>query len=246
MNLIHPNCHWLKRNRDRFFTGLSLLFLCNPISALAQSKILPNDPSNSDRLSQMFSPDIQGTMGACWDHGKPNLAAGANENGALICSDGSPHQSVKFNEYTETISDFFAASFLIGMRSVVSTNSQVTPTILANYFNSEKGQDFFRQSLESSLESSKVLPPNDHESIRILVDNIMQRSQPILVNPNAFNNLLGTTEQYQEVVQKFCTPPGMSVRQAQIQLPQLNSIQLYAICLKESGLVDNLTRIEKK
>jgi hypothetical protein len=45
------------------------------------------------------------------------------------------------------------------------------------------------------------------------------------------------------VVDNFCTAPGMSVDQAQQQTPGLTSIQLYAICVQESGMADEMLQL---
>ncbi|NJR40852.1 MAG: hypothetical protein HC781_20940 [Leptolyngbyaceae cyanobacterium CSU_1_4] len=55
--------------------------------------------------------------------------------------------------------------------------------------------------------------------------------------------LVGTTEQYGQVVSNFCSTPGMSITQAQQTIPGLSSIQLYAVCVQESGLAEELQQV---
>lgn len=236
---------WIKKsfNWVNFCSVLSLGFLFFPVVAIAQPKPTPN-AENIKRLSTMFSPDIQQTLSACLEKGKVNLAAGATTNGMVICGDGSENNNVKFNDYVDTLSDFFAASFLIGAKSALESNPRLSPEMLVNFLKTPDGINSLRNALEVSLVSSKMLPNDSPESVKILVDNIIQRSQPILEDPKGLTNLLGSKQQYQEIVKKFCYAPGMSANQALTEVSGLNSIQLYAICVKESGIVDSM--IQKK
>lgn len=231
-------------NWGKFGSALSLGFLFIPVVAIAQPKPTPNS-ENIRRLSTMFSADIQQTLSACWEKGKVNLAAGASSNGTVVCGDGSENNNVKFNDYVDTLSDFFGASFLIGAKSALESNPQLSPEMLAGFLKTPDGINSLRNALEVSLVSSQMLPKDSPESVKILVNNIIQRSQPILEDPKGLTNLLGSKQQYQDIVQKFCYSPGMSVNQALTEVTGLNSIQLYAICVKESGIVDGMMQQKK-
>lgn len=215
----------------------SVAFTLRPLPAIAQSN--PATASGMQRLAQMFSPDIQSTINACSEKGKVNLAAGASTNGAVICANGRPDPDVSFTEYVDTVSDVLAASSLVGFRTVMTTNPQVTPTMLQAFLASSQGQETLYTAIESAITRSQLLPSDSTESTSILAGEVVSRLLPAVNDAGGLVNLLGTTEQYQQVVSQFCTPPGMSIESAQELVPDLNSVQLYAICIEESGVTQD-------
>ncbi len=193
----------------------------------------------NQRLDGMFSLDIQQTLTVCAEQKLVNIAAGSDADGSVICGDGFRNSAVQFTDYMNTISDFLAAAFLVGFRTAYKNDSNLTPPQQAEMlalFSTSSGRTFIRQALEHNLIESNLVSKGSTRSLSLLVDSILQRSLPILKNSNSLENLFGTPNQYKLVVEKFCTLPGMSVTQAKM-VSKLNSIQLYAICIQESGTV---------
>lgn len=221
------------------------------LSALAQPGLAPQfsvaaeppSPQRSSalqRLGQMFSPEIQSTIGACLEQGKVDVAAGPTDSGAVRCGDGST-ASVPYAAYVTTVSDVLTASSLVGFRAVLQSNS-VSPAMLRMFLESPQGAIVLRQAVQSAITQSELLPATATESTNILTDAVLTRLLPSLQDPTTLDTLLGTTEQYNQVVQEFCTAPGMSIEQAKSRLP-LNELQLYAICIQESGVADEVLRL---
>lgn len=201
----------------------------------------PQRSSALQRLGQMFSPEIQSTIGACLEQGKVDVAAGPTNGGAVRCGDGST-ASVPYAAYVNTVSDVLTASSLVGFRTVLQSNSGVSPEMLRMFLNSPQGAVVLRQAVQSAITQSELLPATATESTNILADAVMTRLLPSLQDPTTLDTLLGTPEQYSQVVREFCTAPGMSVEQAKSRLP-LNELQLYAICIQESGVADEVLRL---
>lgn len=211
--------------------GLSLIQI-TIISFISPSQAQSKSPSKQ-QINNMFSPDIRKTLGACSEQGKVNLAAGAAANGSVRCGDGS-NSAVKFTEYVNTLSDFITAGLLVDHRAVLKANPEVPLETATAVWQQPTGKALLRQLLEQNLSQTQVV--SSPQSISLLVDNVVQRSLPILQDPASLENLFGTPSQYKLAVNNFCNPPGNSVAQAQTLVPGLSSIQLYAICLQESGV----------
>lgn len=212
-----------------------------PQSSVAAEPPSPQRSSALQRLGQMFSPEIQSTIGACLEQGKVDVAAGATDGGAVRCGDGST-ASVPYAAYVNTVSDVLTASSLVGFRAVLQSNSGVSPAMLRMFLESPQGAIVLRQAVQSAITQSELLPATATESTNILTDAVLTRLLPSLQDPTTLDTLLGTTEQYNQVVQEFCTAPGMSIEQAKSRLP-LNELQLYAICIQESGVADEVLRL---
>ncbi|KGF72115.1 hypothetical protein DO97_12280 [Neosynechococcus sphagnicola sy1] len=220
--------------------------LLSPVAVGANTPSTPNSVSPGQRLSQMFSSEIQATLSACQDHGSVNLTVGADGDGSVVCGDGSRSSPIRYSDYFGTLSDFLAASFLIGFRTAFKTDPQAKPETFAGLVSTAEGQKALKQLLTAALSDSKLVPQkNSSQSISVLVEGVMQRTLPILQNTSSLENLLGTSAQYAQVVSSFCTPPGMSINQAQTNLTGLSSIQIYAICIQESGFADEIIRKQK-
>jgi hypothetical protein len=229
--------------------GLSSLALVvlSPFPAIAQfTSPLGDDLQNSaaaQRLSNMFSAEIQATLEACTDQGKVDLVAGAGEDGLVICGDGSSEPGVAYADYLDTVSDLLTASSLVAFRTAMGADPRVTPEMLAIVFLSPEGAATMSQAVETAIVQNQLLPPDAEESTALLADEVVSKLQNSFQNLAVLEGLLGTDEQYAQVVSNFCTAPGMSVDQAQRQIPGLSSIQLYAICVQESGIADEVLQL---
>lgn len=242
MTLIFPAsvCTFRSRlSRVRSLTasvGTVALSLSLSLPTLAAPTTTPIDSGAAQRLNQMFSPDIQEVLNSCATEGSVNLSAGADQDGSVICQDGTRSSPVRFNEYVNTVSDFLAGSFLIGVYGALKSYSGVQTEMITSYLTTPDGESSLREALSNAIATSGLVPSESPQSVNTLTDKVMQRSLPILQDTNQFNNLLGTTEEYKKVAQNFCKAPGMSVTEAKNLVPNLDAAQLYAICVQESGL----------
>lgn len=202
----------------------------------------PQLDSSLQRLTQMFSPAIQATMNACWEQGRVNLAAGAAQNGVVVCGDGST-SGVAYTDYLETVSDLLTASSLVGFRTVAASNPEISPQLLTSFLSSAQGVTTLRGAVQTAIVQSGLLPAQATDSQALLTNQVMERLLPNLQNPSQLETLLGSTEQYSRVVENFCTAPGMSIDQVKDLVPELNSIQFYAICIDESGTMNEVLRL---
>jgi len=221
------------------------LFFNLPLQAQPKS---PQPSAATQDLNRMFSLDIQKTLNACTEQKLVNIAAGADGDGSVICGNGFRNSSVQFTNYMNTSSDFLAAGFLVGFLTAYKNDSSLTPPEKAQMlalFLTPSGKTFLRQMLEQELTESEIVVKGSTQSLSLLVNDIMQRSLPILKNQGRLENLLGTPNQYKLVVEKFCTSPGMSVAQAKTLMPGLSSIQLYSICIQESGIVVSIPKTQE-
>ncbi|GAB4141038.1 MAG: hypothetical protein Fur0046_16890 [Cyanobacteria bacterium J069] len=226
-------------------TTLSALALSGLVPQRAGAAEPPQSPERSgalQRLGQMFSPEIQTTISACLEQGKVDVAAGPTDQGNVRCGDGSTASPVLYRDYLTTVSDVLTASSLVGFRTVLQANAGVSPAMLRTFLNSPQGESILRQAVQTAITQSELLPATATDSTNILTDAVIARLLPSLQDPTTLDTLLGTTEQYNQVVQEFCTAPGMSIEQAKSRLP-LNSLQLYAICIQESGVADEVLRL---
>lgn len=205
-----------------------------------------NAPGNASgnapvqRLAEMFSPQIRSTINACWEQGKVNLAAGAGQNGRVTCGNGSVDSQVAYNDYLDTVSNILAASSLVGFRAVMQSDTRITPEMLIAFLSNAQGQSILRNTIQTAITQSQLLPPQGQDSNELLTNEVISRLMPALREPQQIQGLLGTSEQYSKVVADFCTAPGMSVADAISNVPGLNPIQLYAICIQESGVTNDV------
>jgi hypothetical protein len=186
----------------------------------------------------MFSPDISRTLAACLDKGGVNLAAGAQSNGSLLCANGDALPAIGYDSYISTISDLMAASVLLGFRSTMMGDRRVSPEMLVNILSMPQVKEVLRTRIATELSRRNIIPSDSPESSDLLTEQIIGRLLPTINSTNNLTDLTGSTEQYQQVVSSFCEAPGMSVPQVQQTLPGLSSVQLYAICVQESGAVE--------
>jgi hypothetical protein len=188
------------------------------------------------KLMAMFSPEIKATLNACRTQGGVNLAAGAQANGSVLCANGETLAQIPYDGYLTTVSDMAAAVSLVGLRTVISSNSNVTPEQVITFLSSPDGSTLLRGAVQNAIARSSLLPSASTESTTLLADQVIGRLVPTMQSTNNLADLVGNTEQYGQVVSNFCNLPGMSVAQAQQTIPGLSPIQLYAVCVQESGL----------
>lgn len=225
-----------------FNLAIALTLLLSPLSAFAQQPTQPRQsPSVSEatqRLTKMFSADIQKTLNACTNQGLVNLVRGADQDGSVICGDGSRNSPVQFNGYVSTLSDILAAGGLVGLRTAMQkSDTQIKPEMVAAYLSSQDGVTTLKSLLKKGLTDINLVP---RPSVDFLVDKVVQRLTPVLKDPKVLETVLGTATQYAQVVQNFCSPPGMSIEQVKKLVPGLTSVQIYAICVQESGLAQEI------
>lgn len=187
------------------------------------------------RLAEMFSPEIRSTLFTCITAGGVNLAASAGGS-SVVCGDGS-RADVSYARYLDIASNFFAASFLIGVSEGAAGEPELTPRLASSYLASG-GADEIRPRLEMAIANDIFVPANSPESVDLLVDATLQKAAATLNRLDSFGALLGTPEQTSFVVSSFCTPPGMTETEAQQTVSNLSPTQLYAICLHEAGLAE--------
>ncbi len=212
-----------------------------PFGSQAQTAQAPEIAALAmQRLANNFSPDIQATLAACRDHGKVDVSMGPDQDGSVICGDRSRNSPVQYQTYVTTLSDLLSGIGLAGVRSYMQANPQISPRFVASLARTSNGSRVVRDEVRKALAQSEIVAGQPPQSVNLLADQVLQRSLPVLRNPSALQSLYGTASQYQKAVQTFCTAPGLSVEQAKATIPQLNAVQLYAICAKESGLADEL------
>jgi len=185
---------------------LSLALLFHPSPSQAQPKLASEIAKATQRLNQMFSADIQKTLNACSEQGMVNIAAGADQDGSVICTNGFRNSAVQFTDYMNTISDFMAAGFLAGFRTAYKANNSLKPPQKAQMlalFASPAGTKFVQQLLEQQLGESQLIAKDSPQSLSFLTNSIVQRSLPTLTNQDSLENLLGTPNQYNLVVDNF-------------------------------------------
>lgn len=205
-----------------------------PSASQSQSQPAPPPAELGELESELtttFSPEIRSTLSACLTAGGVNLAVSASSGSSLICGDGST-VDLPYARYLDAVSDFFAGSFLLGMSQGAASEPQLTPR-MAGSFVSTEGAGMINQSLESLLVNNGFVAAGSPANP--LTDAILQKAAATLNRLDSFGALLGTPEQSSFVVSNFCTPPGMTVAEAQQAVPSLSSSQLYAICLHNAG-----------
>jgi hypothetical protein len=220
---------------------LSFTLLLRPSPAVAGSLQVAQSAA-AQRLGQMFSPEIQATINACAEQGRVDLASGANPDGSVTCADGSTNPDISYSGYVDTISNILTASVLVGIKAAAASDPRVTPELLASFLLNSQGQEFLRSGIQTAITQNQLLPADATESVSLLTDAVVEKLTATLQTPSNLTTLLGTSEQYIQVVSNFCTSPGMSVPQTQAIVP-LSPVQLYAICIQESGVTDEVLRM---
>lgn len=195
-----------------------------------------------DQFVQSLPTDIQTILGACGQQGFVDLDAGADNDGSVICLDGSRNSGVAFSDYQNSLLDMSSASFMVGIQTGMRNSQQVTPEMMAQIWGSPQGIELLRNILKGYLTQNNVLPASWGSSVDWLVEGVVERSLPLLQDAQVLSNLYGSSTQYQQVVNNFCSPQGRSISQVQQMTPGLSTLQLYAICLKESGFAEELVR----
>jgi hypothetical protein len=129
-----------------------------------------------------------------------------------------------------------AAGVLIGFRSVMLNDPRVSPDLLITLLATPEGANVIRGATETAITQSSLVTSSS-ESVSLLTDEVMRRLLPTFNGTNNLDTLLGTEEQYESVVQDFCTSPGLSLEQTQQAVPGLIPIQLFAICIDASRAI---------
>jgi hypothetical protein len=195
------------------------------------------------KLMTMFSAEIKTTLNACREQGGVNLAAGAQADGSVLCANGAPKEAVPYDSYLSTVTDMTTAVSLVGLKTVIATNPNVTPEMIVTFLSSPNGTAVLQGAVQSAIARSSLFPVASPESTTLLANQVIERLVPTLQSTNNLATLVGTTEQYGQVVSNFCSTPGMSVAQAQQTVPGLSPIQLYAVCVQESGLAEEVQQM---
>ncbi len=207
----------------------------------------PAAPSGepSQALSKMFSQEIRDTLNACATGGGVILTKGAGGDGSVLCKENKKSTKIPYNTYLTTFSDFVSAGFLVGFRSALQDDPQAKGSAAAiqDLFKSEAGEGLLKQVLTTALANTQAIASDSQESLDILVAEVLKRTQPILRDSAALDSLFGSPSEYKQIVEKFCTIPGMSVPKAQAAIPGITSIQLYASCIQASGLAKEITSV---
>lgn len=192
-------------------------------------------------LSQMFSEEISNILNVCAENGGVNLAKANAQDGSVVCIDGQEKAQIPYKSYLSTFSDFTSALFLLGIK-VSLINEPNAPEIsqrLRELLTTTDGQEKFKGILKSALLNSNGAFRSG-ESLDILVAEVLTRTVPILKDSTALDQFLVGKDQDQQIVRQFCTKPGMSVSQAQAAITGVTSLQLYASCIKASGLTQDI------
>ena len=227
--------------RSRLFLALTLgsLSVASFLGSVAVAKpVPPSVLSAEQKLSQMFSSDIQATLNSCVKQGGVNLAAGADRDGSIICGNGWRKSPVKFTTYVSTLTDFGAACLLLGIQAGLKSSSHYKPELLIPVLDSLEKSSELRQMVQGLVVDLGLLSKGSTQSVRFLTERILQRSRPFLKDSTKFENLTGTSDEYAAINANFCTAPGMTTAQAKKIAPNLDSVQMFAICLKEAGIPD--------
>jgi hypothetical protein len=219
------------------------LFLGSLFPVVAAEPPQPASSPALQKLMMMFSTDIKTTLNACREQGGVDLAAGAQADGSVLCANGEPRATVPYDNYLSTVSDMAAAVGLVGLKTMIAGNPSVSPEMVATFLSSPDGTAALKNAVQSAIARSSLIPVASPESTTLLAEQIIGRLAPTLQSTNNLTTLVGTTEQYGQVVSNFCSTPGMSVAQAQQTIPGLSSIQLYAVCVQESGLATEVQQM---
>ncbi|WP_088893715.1 hypothetical protein [Leptolyngbya ohadii] len=218
--------------------GTAILFRATPAQAADPATAIEESES-AQRLMQMFSPEIQKTLNVCREQGQVNLTADEGANGAVVCGDGTVQAEIPLQTYLNTASDFLAASALLGLRQQMETTPQLTPEQLYAILSTTEGKAVIQDAVVAALVQSGAIEANS-DGAALLSNQVMDKLLPTMEQTNNLRTLLGTEAQYKQIVQSFCTAPGMPIEQAQ-QQTTLSPVQLYAICIQESGLLNETT-----
>jgi hypothetical protein len=241
LSLLSASCLGLSQLLSLSVVTIPMPASAEPMSASAEPLQIAQ-AAGSDRLRQMFSPEIQATINACSTQGKADLAAGAGADGSLKCGDGSSVPNVAYADYVDTVSNILAASVLVGMKTAIANEPRITPEVVVNFLSTSQGVETLRNGIETAITQNQLVPADSTQSVKLLTDAVIQQLTPILT-PTTLDTLLGTPEQSGQIVSNFCTAPGTSVPQALTLVPGLTPIQLYAICIQESGITDEVLRM---
>jgi hypothetical protein len=195
------------------------------------------------KLMTMFSAEIKTTLNACREQGGVNLAAGAQADGSVLCANGEPKTAVPYDSYLSTVTDMTTAVSLVGLKTVIATNPNVTPEMIVTFLSSPNGVAVLQGAVQSAIAQSSLFPAASPESTTLLANQVIERLVPTMQSTNNLASLVGTTEQYGQVVSNFCSTPGMSIAQAQQTIPGLSPVQLYAVCVQESGLAEEVQQM---
>jgi hypothetical protein len=201
----------------------------------------PAVPPFMQRLQTMFSPEIREVLNVC-QQGQGGVDLAANQDGQVVCGDSSAKTSIAYTRYLSTLADLMAASTLLGMRVAFMSNQQIKPEMVAQLLSSPESAAPIRNALTGVFGQVGILSTKSPTSASLLADEVIKRLLPTVQSTNNLTTLLGTPEQYDLVVSQFCKAPGTSLEQVQQTVTGMTSPQIYAVCLQEAGLADELQR----
>lgn len=230
----------------RCLSGLSvgLLLAVGLLQPAAASQPRLPLPAALQNLVKGLSPEIQATLTACQSAGGVDLATATSQADPVRCSNGASVENLSYQSYVDTTSSFLAASSLVGLRAAIVSNPQIRPEQLIAALESPDGAAALQNAIAAAIHRTGLVAGAPESSGR-LTQAVVGRLLPTIAATDNLQTLLGTTEQYRQVVSRFCTAPGMSVAEAQQSLPGLSPIQLYAICVQESGLADQVMQLAR-
>ncbi|MEB3357509.1 MAG: hypothetical protein VKK04_12345 [Synechococcales bacterium] len=211
------------------------------VAIAEETRSLMDSPA-IERLQEMFSPSVRATVGACAEQGGVDLSPGATAEGWVMCSDGTPDRTVAFADYVATTADILTASSLVGFRTVIATDPRLSPAMLVNFLAAPEGMEMLRTAILSAIVQSQLIPSQSEASISLLTGEVLNRLVPTLGDPTQLETLLGTPDQQAIVLNNFCGASGLPISQVQDLVPDLSSVQLYSICIEESGIAGEALR----
>jgi hypothetical protein len=127
------------------------------------------------------------------------------------------------------------------MRVAFLSDPRLKPEMAAQLLSSPQSAAPLRNALTDLLGKVGILSTQSPTSPSLLADEVMKRLLPAVQSTDNLTTLLGAPEQYSQVVSQFCKAPGTSLEKIQ-QAVAMSSPQIYAVCLQEAGLADELQR----
>lgn len=156
----------------------------------------------------------------------------------MVCNDGSQKYKVPYQTYIDTTSDFFSAMMLVSFNEEYKSYPPNFRPFLQAALNSESGLEVIETVMKSSLSKNPIFGNNSGESLDIAVKEVLTRVRPFFQDLEGLAKFLDENTQYPLIVSKFCTNSGQSVAQVQSVIPGVSGLQLYASCIKASGLTE--------
>lgn len=193
------------------------------------------------QLLDTLPSGLKTTLNACAKNKHVNLAAGADEDGSVICNDGRRDYPAQYEAYLTANGDLLAAEILLAIRQLVQEGAlslEEISAVLSQPGEAEKLRQEMVGDIKAAINAALGHEKPTPKITQRLTKQAMQQVMPMLQSPTRLQNLFGSGNQYAQVVENFCTPAGVSVSQAKWLIPGLIPAQLYAICAQEANLVE--------